>query len=236
MRCIIHLLFLTLLIFFTTLANAGIIGTVTSVEGSVKLKKADSIMKKKVIVGSNIEDGDLVTTSKKASAVIKLIDNSSVILDARTTIHFISKSMVEQKDGKIFYKITTKNTKNALKIKTSFAIIGIKGTTFVVDASENKSVKLKEGSIGIASIKKDFKLYRRKIQQEFENSVSQENAEFEKFKNEYNKYKMPELTKEFTMKSGHNLSFDGHKVSEDPLTKNDYKEFTYFESLLGIVK
>ena len=47
-----------------------------------------------------------------------------------------------------------------VKIKTPFTIIGIKGTTFIVNATKDSSVTLKEG------------LYRQKVKAEFESYIS----------------------------------------------------------------
>ncbi len=231
-----RLLFLSICLFFTTLLSANIVGTVESVMGSVKVKSEGSFKKSKVIAGLEIQEGDLITTSKKGSLIIKLIDGSAVIVDVSSSIYFKSNSAIEQQGGKIFYKITSRSAKNSLKIKTPFAIIGIKGTTFVVNASENASVTLKEGLIGVASIKEEFELYRKKVQEEFEKYIAKQQSEFEKFKNEQNQYAVAEVTKEFDMKSGNRISFNGSRVNEDPWDENDDAEFARFEKLLTLIK
>lgn len=229
-------LFISVILFFATLLSAGIVGSVESVLGNVKVKSDGSFKKTKVLVGLDVQEGDLITTSRKGSLLIKLTDGSSVVIDESSTIHFTGINTIEQQDGKIFYKITSRSAKNSLKIKTPFAIIGIKGTTFVVNATENASVLLKEGIIGVKSIKEEFELYRKKVQEEFNNYVSNQQSEFEKYKNAQNKYAVAEVTKEFDLESGNRISFSGNKVNEDAWNEEDDKEFKHFEQLINSMK
>ncbi len=228
---------LSVLVAFFTFANANaILGSVEKLEGNVKVKNEGSIKKNRVKAGLEIQAGDLITTAKEASVLIKLTDGSSVVLDASSSLHFISDNSIEQQNGKIFYKITARDAKNSLKIKTPFAIIGIKGTTFVVNATENASVTLKEGLIGIQSVKEEFELYRKKVQEEFKNYVSDQQSEFEKYKNEQNQYAIAESTKAFDLEAGNRVSFSGQKVNEDAWSKEDDAEFERFEKLINTMK
>ena len=119
---------------------------------------------------------------------------------------FASVKLTEQLQGRVYYKITSRDSKNAIKVKTPFAIIGIKGTTFVVSVGEKSSVKLKEGLVGIQSIKEEFELYRKAIRAEYNNYVSKQQSEYEKFLSEQNKGKA-ELTKEFDLQAGNTIVF-----------------------------
>ena len=177
----------------------------------------------------------MIVTSKKASAVISLTDGSSIVLDESSSIHFISENYTEQNNGKIYYKIASKDDKNALKIKTPFAIIGIKGTTFIVNATEESSISLKEGLIGIKSIKEEFELYRKEVQKEFDDYVSEQEKEFEKYKDTYKKG-VVEITKEFDLEAGNTISFSGKKVDENSWNKDDDAEFAHFEELINSMK
>ena len=217
----------------TSLFATTIVGNIEKIEGTVKVKSEGSIRKKRVRSGFEIQEGDLLITSKKASAVLKLLDGSTLVLDASSSIHFHSLTDASQIDGKIYYNITSRDAKNSLKIKTPFAIIGIKGTTFVVNATQNASVTLKEGLIGVQSIKEEFELYKKAIQAEFNNYLSSQMSEFEKFKNKQSRYEKPVKTKEFDLKAGNCISFNKKRVNEDAWSKKDDAEFTHFETLLG---
>lgn len=220
------------LIFMSSSLVAAIIGSVEQLKGNVKVKSEGSIKKSRVKAGLEIKSGDMIITYSRASAVLKLVDGSQIILDAKSTIHFKTETDTEQLEGKIYYKITSKSAKNALNIKTPFAIIGIKGTTFVISATENQAVTLKEGLIGVKSIKEEFELYRKAVEAEFNQYIADQMSEFEKFKSKQNRYAPPIKTKEFDLQAGNRISFNDKRVNEDEWNKDDDAEFSYFESLL----
>jgi len=221
------------MLIFTSSLVATIIGNVEQLRGNVKVKSEGSIRKSRVKSGLEINSGDMIMTYSNASAVIKLVDGSQVILDAKSTIHFKSPTDTEQLEGKIYYNITSRSAKNRLNIKTPFAIIGIKGTTFVVNATKNQSVTLKEGLIGIKSIKEEFNLYRKAVEEEFNKYMASQMSEFEKFKNKQNRYAPPIKTKAFDLQAGNRISFSDKRVNEDEWNKEDDKEFEYFEKLMN---
>ena len=228
---------ISVMVSFMSLLSANQeIGSIENFEGNVKIKSEGSIKKSRAIAGHSIMSGDLITTSKKARAKIKLKDGSILVLDESSSIHFTSPVQSEQIEGKIYYKITSRDAKNSLKIKTPFAIIGIKGTTFIVNAAKDSSVTLKEGLIGITSIGEQFALYRQKVKAEFESYISTQEAEYEKYKNAQNGYAEVEHTNEFDLKEKHRISFVGKRVNEDSWNEKDDAEFEHFEKFINNMK
>jgi len=222
---------MVLFFLFGTLLSATTLGIVQKVDGIVKVKHKDSIKKSKVKQGYEIQQGDIISTYRAAKAVLSLNDNSKIALDAKASIAFLDGDNVEQSGGKIFYKITARDPHHKLKIKTNFAIIGIKGTTFIVGGDQNSSfVALKEGLIGVQSIKEQFNLYKKKVLGEYEAYVKKQQQEFEKYKEGANDYVL-EVTKEFDLHAGNVVSFGEDKAVENPLEKED--EFSTFEQLIN---
>jgi len=228
---------IVLLVFLAVIqVNASsVIGSVELVSGSAKVKSEDSLKKKKLFVGLEISRGDLVTTSRDAKVLIKLLDGTSVIMDKNSIVHFISLNLTEQKDGKVYYKVRSRDAKNSLKIKTSFAIIGIKGTTFIVEAGRKASVKLKEGLIDVESVKGKFELYRKKVQKQFEDFMRREQSAFEEYK-QSQRPGFVEITDKFELQAGQGFSFDDNKVKEYSWTKEDEYEFDKFEKLMQFIE
>ena len=220
---------------FTTLSASSVVGVIVKVEGMVKVKGEGSIKSGNVAVGTEIKKGDLLTSAKSSNAVFKLVDSSMLVLDANSAIMFLEGSNIEQKIGKVYYKITSRDAGNSIKVKTPFAIIGIKGTTFVVDATENASVALKEGLIGVTSIKEEFELYRKGVQKQFDDFVNQKEADFKKFKDEQTKG-VAEITKEFDLQAGNSISFSKNVVNEKAISKENNEEFSRFEQIINSVK
>lgn len=227
-------------IFFTvivasllTLLHANeIVGHVVDLKGIAKISSDGSIKKRNIEVGQELLEKDLVTTLKNATVVIELVDASKIVLDESSSVHFASAKEAKQESGKVYYKITSRNASNALAVKTPFAIIGIKGTTFIVNADANNSnVKLQEGLIGVASIKEEFELYRKQVQAEFNKFMDEQNAAFEEYKNAQNPG-FAEMTRSFDLQANNAISFDGNKVKESSFTAEDEAEFKKFEALL----
>ena len=220
----------TLIVSLFSIVLANTLGVVQKVEGIVKVKPKDSIKKKKVKIGYGIQQGDIISTLRNSNAVLKLKDESVVVLGEKSTISFLAQNNVKQSEGKVYYKITSRDADNKLKIKTNFAIIGIKGTTFVIGSDTNSSyVALKEGLIGIESMKEQFILYKKQVMQQYKNYVNKQMTEFEKYKQDQIK-EVGEMTKEFDLHAGKVVSFEGNKATMDKL--DSQKEFEEFEKLL----
>ncbi len=213
-------------------ADAKIVGAVDGVKGMVKISHEGSIKKINATKGVKIQKGDMVTTTSSASAVLKLIDGSKVVLDKSSSIFFANLNKAEQKSGSVYYKITSRTANNALDVKTPFAIIGIKGTTFIVNSDEKeKSISLQEGKIGISSMKEEFELYRKKVLEEFNNYKKQQFAAYEQYLQELAGNK-PQIVKEFDLSAGNRVSFDEKKVVESSFTNDTNASFNHFEDII----
>jgi len=229
-------LFIVILGISSTLFASSVVGSVELMSGILKIKSDSSIKKKRVLLGQELVTGDMIVSSKNSSAKLKLVDGSILVLDEKSTLHFLSEQHAKQLEGKVLYKITSRDSKNALVLQTPFAIIGIKGTTFIVNATENSSVSLQEGLIGVRAINEEFELYRKRVQKEFDDYINKQDLEFEKFKNAQNQYAKVESTKEFDLEAGNKISFEGVVVKENALSVDDSSDFEYFEKLLEDMK
>ena len=221
---------------FAISADVKIVGTVDGLKGMVKISHEGSIKKINVTKGTKIEKGDMVTTTSSATAVLKLIDGSNVVLDKSSSIFFANLNQAEQKSGSVYYKITSRTANNSLDVKTPFAIIGIKGTTFIVNSDEkDKSIALQEGKIGISSMKEEFELYRKKVLEEFGNYKKQQFAAYEQYLQELAGNK-PQIVKEFDLDAGNKVSFDDKKVVESSFNKDTNSSFNHFEEIIKSMK
>ena len=208
--------------------NGSKIATIEAFQGKVKVKRADSILKVKARIGMEVDQGDMVITSAQSSAKITMEDNSTIIVDEDAILSFVSPSEITQKQGRVYYKITHKKAHNKLQIKTDFAIIGIKGTTFIIKSSQDKEVLLQEGVVGVQSIKEAFELYRAQVNAEFEAYKAKQQQGFEAYKNSY---QAPIITDSFELKHNNKVRFDGNKVKEESFGNDEKDEFEYFKQL-----
>lgn len=206
------------------------LGEVVAVKGTVKLKTEKSIKKVKIDAGYTLQSGDMIISSKDSYAKLKMKDDSLIVLDKNSIIRFLSSSELKQERGKIYYKITHKEVKNPLHVRTNFAIIGIKGTVFIVKAEEKKEVLLQKGVVEISSIKEEFALYKKRVNDEFKKFKETQNKDFENYKQSL--YEKVKMTKSFDLYNMNKVEFDGNKVRENSFEESDKNEFEYFKTLI----
>ncbi len=125
-------------------AWAGLVaGTVMQLSGPLMAKKADGKVKL-LAIRSEVEQGDTLLTEKDSYALIKLIDNSEIILKPNTSFVIEQFSYTaEQPDGdhaifsllkgglRSVTGLLGKRNKERFEMKTPAATIGIRGTTFI---------------------------------------------------------------------------------------------------------
>ncbi len=172
--------------------------------------------------------GDKIRVKRNASAVVLLPDASVVLLTEKSTLILKSSYNHFIETGKILYDIKKQKSIGGLIVATKSAIIGVKGTQFMV--KENKganAIFLQEGEITVESTKAEFK-----------RAVQQEQDEFAQFKNEFNDYKKQmqeefvEYVKSITLKEGKAINISGdNTVSDVKFTQSDKDDFALLNSL-----
>ena len=136
-------------------------GKITSVEGKVAVFRKGKTRGILAKVGTQVFPGDRIKTSKNSKAQLMLRDNSKIIISAKSNMK-VGKFTLDRKkekrsaflsilSGKIrivaqkMYKLTASGKRKlwrnaSFKIKTPTAVVGVKGTDFVI------TVKLKDGT------------------------------------------------------------------------------------------
>jgi len=205
--------------------------SVSKTEGSVFYLKKNSFMKKAAKKEMNLFSGDLIITAENSHAVINLCDGSSVIVDENSNFKIINKSNFEQEGGKAYYTIAKKEQKG-IEVKTPFAVIGVKGTEFIVNSNkENQGIALKKGLLNIESLNDQFELRRKNELSAFESFMEKTKSAFTDYKVKQDK-EFVEFVDNFELKPDKMVSFSNNIVNEDELSKDLDKEFEKFRSLL----
>ncbi len=215
--------------------EANKVGIVKKVKGVVKCLESGTIKKVKVKCGDQFQQGDMLMTYGSASALLELYDGSQIVLDEGAMIRFAGLESVEQKEGAVYYDIIRRNSQSGLKITTPFAIIGIKGTTFIVNADEHPNITLKEGVIGIESLKEEFELHRKKVLQAYERFKTEQEMAFDAYKKAQDGH-IIEYVKAFELRAGSTVYFDEQRADELPMSDANEKQFEHFEQLINSFK
>lgn len=220
---------LSVLLFAASLFSADQLATITKFEGSVKVLKAGEIKQNDAQPDQPLFEGDMVITSTGATAALLFIDKSKVVLDEKTKLKIDGFTQISQEGGKVFYSIQKRGSQG-LKVATNFAVIGVKGTKFMVtDDENNKQVSLKEGLVGVQSLKEEFELHRKKEMDEYEAYKRQMAGEFDEYKKELEEG-FVEFVKEFDLQPNKSVSFNGNKVDESEMVEEIAKDFSRLES------
>ena len=225
---------LFLLLFVTALyAFALPLATINKVEGSVKVQHSGSIKKSKLKVGEMLAQGDTVLTYRSAKVVLTMQDKTKIVVNEYAKLQLLSADEFSQSGGKVFFKVTKRKGSKGLKVKTPFAIIGVKGTEFVVtDNKSSKSLALKEGLVGVDSPtdKKFALLDKDKLDAAVSSGgPASEMAEFEKYKKDL-MAEFTEYVNSFDLSPGKKLSFNGQNVTQSSMNEGDSEMFKTFIS------
>jgi len=182
------------------------LAVIVQIDGKAKLLPNESIKKHKAKLGESLQAGDKLITYKDAKVILRLLDNSNIILNESSEITVISETSLEQESGEIYYKIKKRTKSKGLKVKTPFSIIGIKGTEFIVNTANDGQIALNEGLVGIESLRADFELHKKQIMDEFNEYKRKQDKEFAKYKNPTGE-EVVSYVKEFDLEASHVLNF-----------------------------
>lgn len=217
------------------------IATVITIEGKAKVLSKESITKHRAVKGERLFEGDKIMTGTAAMVIIKLKDDSKLILDEASELLFLGADRLRQETGEVYYKIKKRVESKGLKVETSFSIIGVKGTEFIVNLREKGEVALNEGLIGIESLQAEFELHKKKVMQEYEKYKQEQMDGFEAYKSQLEDETIS-YVKAFDLEAGRVLKFSDAKqceescsshVSEKELSSELKERFEAYKAMLS---
>lgn len=204
---------------------------ISKIEGNVFILKKNSFMKKFAEEKMEVFSGDLIMTDNDSIALIKINEDSSVVVDSNSKFKVKDSNFYEQEEGKAYYSVVRQEQKG-IKVKTPFAVIGVKGTEFIVNSkSDNQSVALKTGLLNIESLKDEFELRRKEEKSAFQAFQEKIMGAFRDYK-EKQAREFIEYVTQFELKPDKMVSFSDNIVNEDELSKELDKEFEKFRTFL----
>lgn len=198
---------------------ADVVAQVIKVQGDVEIRDKDGKPEQKAVVGSNLSAGQSLHTSADGMAAIRTSTGDTFVINSLAAARARNEqNTFEHLFGKVLYMFTP-NKKIERNVRVRTATMGIRGTVFLVDASDDSAaVGLKEGRLEITSLNDGFKVYKQKELDDFqafkrqsEEGVAQQQADFEKYKvqvqEEFVAYK-----KSLQLESQQSLTLQGDKA------------------------
>ena len=145
---------LALMLIFSTVAGAEVVGRLTGVEGRVDLLKGGKLPAVALKVNDTVEPGDVIRTKSLSKAQITFIDNSLLTLSQESRLAVEEFKFDPSQDKrhavlKIFQGLALAVVNKILKaeepdfvIKTQTAIVGVRGTEIGMRNEPNSSTIL----------------------------------------------------------------------------------------------
>lgn len=198
-----------------TVFGADSIGSIKRYSGNVELY--DGISPRPTPVSepdTPVALKNKVATKRASSAVIFLESGDRIALADNSIASFASTNKINPEGGKVVFSIKKRgNTTGTVVVGLKTAVIGVKGTEFLVDMSEDGKCKvyLKDGVITVDSLEGEFRKHQQVVMDEYEAYVKKMMGEYDKYLEDLQK-QYTEYVKSFTMKAGQAISIEGQDV------------------------
>ncbi|VAW58868.1 hypothetical protein MNBD_GAMMA11-629 [hydrothermal vent metagenome] len=217
-------------------------GQIVKIEGLVYV--IDATGEKKQVKGDRyaVSSSDTVVSSENSKAILQLDDGVIMVLDEKSSLRIEQSGWLSQLGGKVYYvyrKLLGKE--KSAKVKTKFSTIGIRGTTFIVNADdENQWIALKEGKLNIESPADEYEIHKKQSAvTDYEVMEKKLKAQQQAFDKEYRDYRKKidgefiEYKKSFDLQASKVVSFKGKRVDEKEMSKaweSEFHEFSAFSA------
>ena len=182
---------------------------------------------------------DTVATAEGSHAIIRFDDGVLSVLNEKSRLRVEKTSGLSHLGGAIYFTFR-KVFNGKRQIRTRFATLGIRGTTFIVyDDDDGQGVALQEGVLDIESNGAAFEIYRQQQLDEFEAFKQDVQQQQQELRQEFDGYKKQqtqkfiEYTDNFTLQPNHVVRFDGARVSESMIGESVKEDFEDFEMIAG---
>lgn len=228
-----------LLISATAASAEAFSGKVIKANGEVHIIDADgehyTVEESKFLV----RQMDTIVTAAGGNAVVKFNDGAISVLGEKSSLQVETTSWFSHLGGKIYFTFR-KVFGERRQVKTRFATLGIRGTTFIVfDDDNGQAVALEEGLLEIESPGSAFEIHRQQQLDEFETFKQQSRQQQQAVQRKFDDYRSQmqrefiEYKKNFSLQSNRIIQFDGIRVDESIIDENVKAEFDNFKAIAG---
>ncbi len=181
-------------------------------------------------------------TGANGRAVVRVGDSGFVVVERNSKLEVDRSSgkvnVFRQISGMIYYAMNkVKRSMHKVEIKTKTAVIGVRGTRFVViDQDARNEIGMRKGEVSVTSPQDEFEIHRQQVDDEFaaykkeaKDAIAREQKAFEAYQAETAK-EFIEYKREFSLSKGRMVSFDGRKVTEGALNERTTQDMESLES------
>lgn len=183
-----------------------------------------------------VKSNETVVTRKNSKAVLQFEDGAMSVLGQKSRLRVEKSGWLSQLGGRVYYVFRKVFGKQKPKqVRTKFATIGIRGTTFIIDMNENsQQLALQEGKLNIESPGEDYAIYKTSAADDFAAYKQQAKKSQQAMKDDFKQYKRNvakefiEYKKSFSLTANRVISFKGNRVDESGLDNDWNASFDEF--------
>jgi hypothetical protein len=203
-------------------------GVIASFEGRVTL--FDGVSPR----GTQVETPDTpiflknrIATKSSSTAVISMLAEDKIALTENSMMTIEDINTYKPEGGKVVFSIKTRGQASGLNIALTSAVIGVKGTEFLIDTNEDgrQDCYMKEGVVEVTPLHGQFKKYMEVKVDEYEAYVRKMMGDYDqyvkKLQEEYVEY-----VDKLVIKAGNAWSITGnevHKLEFTPEIEDAFK-------------
>jgi len=201
-------------------------GNINDYRGVVRVYADEDVRGKKVDEkGYELFVSDTVKTKRSAITSIDFTDDSKVVMKGNSILEIVDVKSFDVGGGRVIFNIKKQDRLQGLTVRMKSVVIGVKGTTFMVDFSDDAmQIYLKEGQLNVKSEGEPFTRYRDAEAGSFEEFRGKEEGKFEKYRKDMER-QFKEFVREFDMEGGRAISIDSNVLSDIEITDDIEKEF-----------
>jgi len=214
-------------------------GEVIRTEGEVHVVDASGERRVVDEAGFRVREMDTVVTAEGSIAVVRFTDGALSVLDEKSRLQVEKTSWLSHLGGRIYFTFK-KVFGERRQVKTRFATLGIRGTTFIVYDDDNRQgVALEEGLLDIESPGPAFEIHRQQQLDEFDAYRQEVLRQKQAFQREFDDYKEQvksefiEYKTSFSLPPNHVVRFHGIRVDESIIDDRIRADFENFEAVAG---
>jgi hypothetical protein len=214
-------------------------GEVIKAEGEVHIVDASGERKDVDETSFPVREMDTIVTAEGGSAVVRFTDGALSVLDENSRLQVEKTNWLSHLGGRIYFTFR-KVFGERRQVKTRFATLGIRGTTFIVYDDDNRQgVALEEGLLDIESPGPAFEIHRQQQLDEFEAFRQEVLQQKQALQREYDDYKEQvkseflEYKTSFSLHPNYVIQFDGIRIDESMFDDKIRAEFESFEAVAG---
>ncbi len=221
--------------FQSTLLAENFRARIVKVQGHVYVMNAEGEKREPQKMQFLVNSDETVVTDKNSKAVLQFDDGAMSVLDEASSLRVEKSGWLSQLGGRVYYifrKLSGK--KKPKKVRTKFATIGIRGTTFIIDET-NQKVALQEGKLNIESLGDDYEIHKPvNTADDFAAFKKRTEKHQQALNNEFSDYKKSigkefiEYKKSFDLEANKVISFNGNRVNESDLNEDWESSFDRF--------